>query len=179
MNRFIAVSSFAASLLVACPFRANAQDMQSCPAHKDHAEHAASVDARGDAAMGFAHDRTIHHFRLAPDGGSIEVTANASADTASVEAIRGHLSHIARMFSEGDFQVPMIVHDRVPPGVSVMQSRKRSIHWTYEKLPAGGRVVASTRDRKALAAIHEFLQFQIADHRTGDSGTVEQGSGSN
>jgi hypothetical protein len=67
----------------------------------------------------------------------------------------------------------MIVHDREPPGVPAMQSRKRSIRWTYEKLPAGGRVVASTRDRKALAAIHEFLRFQIADHRTGDSGTVD------
>ena len=186
MSRTKAISWFAAAaaVLVLGPFRAKAQDMQSCPAHKDHAahadspDHAAGVDARGNAVMGFDHDKTTHHFRLTPDGGSIEVTANANDDAASVDAIRGHLPHIARMFSEGNFQAPMIVHGRVPPGVSVMQSRKRSILWTYEKLPAGGRVVASTRDRKALGAIHEFLRFQIADHRTGDSEMVgEPGSG--
>jgi hypothetical protein len=35
-------------------------------------------------------------------------------------------------------------------------------------------VVATTKDRKALAAIHEFLRFQIADHRTGDPGKIER-----
>lgn len=157
---------------------ARSQDMQSCPAHKDHAggdasaAHHAGVDSRGDSVMGFDHDKTTHHFLLAPDGGSIEVTANAGDDSASREAIRGHLSHIARMFAEGDFEAPMLIHDRVPPGVEVMRRRKASILWKYEDLPSGGRVVASTRDRKSLAAIHEFLKFQIADHRTGDPGTI-------
>jgi hypothetical protein len=153
--------------------------MTSCPAHKSHADssdasaaHHAGVDSRGDAVMGFDHETTSHHFLLASDGGSIEVTANDSADAASRDAIRGHLSHIAGMFTAGNFEAPMIIHDRVPPGVPEMKRRKASILWRYEDLPSGGRVVAVSRDRKAVAAVHEFLKFQIADHRTGDPGTV-------
>ena len=57
-----------------------AQDMQSCPMHKEHmkeaAQHQADVEKHGDEAMGFPHDRTTHHFRLYSDGGAIEVTVD-------------------------------------------------------------------------------------------------------
>jgi len=32
-----------------------------------------------------------------------------------------------------------------------------------------GGVVISSKDRKALTAIHQFLRFQIEEHKTGDS----------
>jgi hypothetical protein len=32
----------------------------------------------------------------------------------------------------------------------------------------GGRVLIETKDAEALAAVHEFLRFQIEDHQTGD-----------
>ena len=32
----------------------------------------------------------------------------------------------------------------------------------------GGRVLISTRNAGGLVAIHEFLRFQITDHKTGD-----------
>ncbi|HYK41829.1 MAG TPA: hypothetical protein VE007_05515 [Thermoanaerobaculia bacterium] len=136
--------------------------------HAKESDHHAKVDERGDHVMGFDHEKTTHHFRLSKRGGSIEVTANSSDDTESRQAIRGHLSHIARMFSDGNFQAPMLIHDRVPPGVPVMKKKKESIQWKYEELPDGARVVAATKDKDALAAIHEFLRFQIEDHRTGD-----------
>jgi hypothetical protein len=45
-----------------------AQDMQSCPMHKEHmkdaAQHQADVEKHRDEAMGFPHDKTSHHFRL-------------------------------------------------------------------------------------------------------------------
>ena len=87
----------------------------------------------------------------------------------SREAIRAHLAHIAKMFAEGDFEAPMLIHDRVPPGVQVMKRDRRRIDWAYEDTPAGGRIVATTKDPAALEAIHAFLRFQIEDHRTGDS----------
>jgi len=156
-----------------------AQDAHaSCSSHAahsssaSHSDHHAGVDSRGDHVMGFDHEKTTHHFRLARDGGSIEVTANSAEDAESRDAIRSHLPHIARMFAEGNFEAPMLVHGRVPPGVPVLQSRKGQITWKYEELPAGGRVVATTSDREALAALHEFLRFQISDHRTGDPETV-------
>ena len=131
--------------------------------------HHAKVDERGDHVMGFDHTKTSHHFLLTPSGGSIEVSVKVAADAASRDAIRGHLSHIARMFSEGDFEAPMLIHDTVPPGVPTMKRKKAVIDWHYEETTSGGRVRITTKDPDALAAIHEFLRFQIEDHCTGDS----------
>ncbi len=68
------------ALFLFCGLRLVAQDMQSCPMHKEHmkaaSQHQADVEKHGDEAMGFVYDGTTHHFRLAPDGGAIEVTVN-------------------------------------------------------------------------------------------------------
>ena len=124
--------------------------------------------------MGFDHAKTTHHFRLTPSGGSIEVTANDPQDGGSRDAIRAHLSHVAERFAQGDFETPRQVHDRVPPGVSGMQAKKSSIVWKYRDLPAGGEIRIETADRDAIAALHEFLRFQIEDHQTGDSTEVRE-----
>jgi hypothetical protein len=134
-----------------------------------HTAHQQGVNERGDHVMGFDHDKTTHHFLLTPSGGEIVVSANDPADTGSRDAIRMHLSHISRMFSEGNFEAPMLIHERVPPGVPVMKTRKALIHWTYEDTKTGGRIVITTKDAAALSAIHDFLRFQIEDHQTGDS----------
>ena len=164
MNKYpIAVASVLAALL-ASP--ALAQSAPSCDAH--HAD----VNSRGDHAMGFDHEKTTHHFRLTPSGGVIEVTANSESDSASRDAIRGHLQHIAEMFADGNFEAPMLIHDRVPPGVPVMKEKRKVITYNYTDVPKGGEVVIATSDPKALAAIHEFLRFQIEDHQTGDPSEV-------
>jgi hypothetical protein len=150
---------FAAAMLFAFPGLAQ-------QAHHD-------VDKRGDQVMGFSHEKTTHHFRLYADGGAIEVTANDSKDTASRDQIRMHLGHIAKMFAAGDFKAPMLIHDRVPPGVPAMQQAKDRIQYRYLESDRGATVRISTTDATALKAVHEFLRFQIADHRTGDSGKVE------
>jgi hypothetical protein len=123
---------------------------------------------RGDQAMGFSHLATTHHFLLRQDGGSIEVIANDPKDTASVTQIRTHLRHIASAFAEGDFALPGIVHDQVPPGVETMKARRGEIRYTFEEKERGGAVRITTADTRALAALHEFLRFQIEEHRTGD-----------
>jgi len=150
-----------------------AQDMDSCPMHKEHmkqaSQHQADVEKHGDQAMGFPHDRTTHHFRLYADGGAIEVTAIDAKDDENIQAIRSHLNHIAMMFSQGDFSTPMFIHDQVPPGVSVMKEKRAQISYTLEEVAAGGRLQIKTSDRDSLKVIHEFLRFQISDHNTGDS----------
>jgi hypothetical protein len=148
-----------------------AQDMQqSCPMHKEHMkeQHQADVEKHGDEAMGFPHDATTHHFRLLPDGGAIEVTVNDAKDVADLAAIRMHLKHIVMMFSNGDFSIPMFVHGEVPPGTTEMRDRRADITYSFEELPTGGRVRIETANHDALNAIHDFLNFQITDHQTGD-----------
>ena len=127
------------------------------------------MNKRGDRVMGFDHTKTTHHFRLLPDGGAIEVTANTAEDTASRDEIRMHLGHIAKMFASGNFNAPMLVHDQTPPGVPVMQKLKSEITYSFEETERGATVRISTKNAEALQAIHEFLRFQIKEHKTGDS----------
>jgi hypothetical protein len=129
---------------------------------------AGHLAGRGEKGMGFSQERTTHHFLLSPEGGSIEVTAKDPSDTASRDQIRMHLAHVREMFAEGDFSIPMFVHDTTPPGVSTMKRRASAIGYSYEDLASGGRVRIATADADARDAIHDFLRFQIAEHRTGD-----------
>lgn len=131
-----------------------------------------SAKQRADHGMGFDQARTTHHFLLTADGGTIRVEANDSKDTESRDQIRIHLAHIAMAFAEGDFDIPMFVHDQVPPGVLVMKSKKDGIRYHFESTERGGQVVIHTSDSEALIAIHEFLAFQIREHKTGDSLTA-------
>ncbi len=145
---------------------------QDCPMHQEHtrnSSHQSDVEKHGDQAMGFPHDKTTHHFRLYSDGGAIEVTANDTRDATNVQAIRSHLEHIAGLFSEGDFSIPMFVHDQVPPGVLVMKEKRDQISYVYEKTESGAKVRIKTNNAEALKAVHDFLRFQIEDHHTGDS----------
>lgn len=150
-------------VLLLSGFAAVAQDMDSCPMHK---QHQADVEKHGDEAMGFPHDKTTHHFRLLPDGGAIEITVNENQDTKDVAAIRSHLNHIVTMFSNGDFSIPMFIHSHVPPGVTEMTEKRSAIDYSFEELPNGGRVRIKTGNHDVLNAIHDFLNFQIEDHHT-------------
>jgi len=153
-----------------------AQDMQSCPMHKEHmketSEHQADVEQHGDEAMGFPHDKTTHHFRLYSDGGAIEVTVKDAKDSQNLQAIRIHLTHIVTMFANGDFSIPMFVHSQIPPGVTEMKDKRAVISYSFEELPDGGRIRIKTSDHDALNAIHDFLTFQIEDHHTADTASI-------
>lgn len=139
-------------------------------AHQDHA----SAHNRGGSVMGFDQNRTAHHFSLFTDGGAIEVDVKDPADTINRDAIRSHLPHIATMFASGNFDAPMLVHDsNNVPGTKMMARLKDRIRYTYSEAPAGGRVNIVTSDHEALEAVHQFLKFQIAEHKTGDSMAVQ------
>ena len=160
-------------ILLFAGLQVTAQEMESCPMHKEHrikaSQHQADVEKHGDQAMDFPHDRTTHHFRLYADGGAIEVTANDAKDEGNIQAVRSHLKHIVTVFSQGDFSVPIFIHDQVPPGVPVMKDKRAQISYSFEQVAAGGKVRIKTSDPDSLNAIHEFLRFQIRDHHTGDS----------
>lgn len=154
---------------------AQAQSTMECPMHDQHqkaGDQAAGVDSRGDHAMGFSHETTDHHFTLLPDGGIIEVDIKADHDDATRDQIRMHLTHIAGMFGDNNFDIPMFIHGRIPPGVPVMKEKHNAITYTFQPIEQGGQVRIVTHDPKALKAIHEFLTFQTQDHRTGGSPEV-------
>lgn len=135
---------------------------QTDHAHRDMAN-------RGNQGMGFAQDKTRHHFVLRKDGGTIQVTANSGDDKASIEHIRMHLGHIRAAFQSGNFDIPGFVHDQTPPGVPVMIQLKDQIHYTYTEIAQGGCVVISSENAEAVDAVQSFLRFQITEHKTGDA----------
>ena len=166
--------------LVAVPVASRADDsMASCPMHAQHmkdaeAAHLAGVNKRGDQGMGFSQAQTVHHFTLTSEGGTIDVSVSDQADDGSRASIQQHLGHIAKAFAAGDFHLPMFIHAQTPPGVPTMKRLKTRISYAYEPTAAGGRVTISTKDPKALTAVHAFLRFQIEDHRTGDPTTIRE-----
>jgi hypothetical protein len=138
---------------------------------QDHSH--GSMNDRGAMVMGFDQDKTSHHFYLYDDGGAIDIAVKSASDTKDRDAIRSHLPHIATMFSRGDFNAPMLVHDSsAVPGTSVLAQLKESIRYGYAETASGGRVNIVTKDSAALAALHEFLRYQIREHQTGDTGSV-------
>ena len=170
MNRTLCVVTIAIVLSPA----AGAQSHSSMPPNMTHEEHLArmrreaEMKQRGDAAMGFDQDGATHHFLLTPDGGTIRVEAKQPSDETTRAAIRGHLRQIASEFAAGDFKAPFETHAEAPDGVETMRTLKWAIDYAFHETPAGGEVRMMTSDKQALAGVHEFLRYQIREHRTGD-----------
>jgi hypothetical protein len=133
------------------------------------------MHARGAAVMGFDQDKTAHHFYLFDDGGAIEIAVKDPADTTNRDAIRGHLPHIAKMFGAGSFDAPVEIHGtKDVPGAATLARLKDKLAYKYTETPNGGRVDITSSDPIAVAAVHDFLKYQITEHKTGDSGTVSK-----
>jgi hypothetical protein len=155
-------------LLAILPGMANAQ--QNPPADQD--KRSEDVVKRGEHVMGFSHEATTHHFRLFKDGGEIAVTAKDPNDKASIEQIRTHLGHIAKMFSSGNFNAPMLIHDTNPPGAATMVRLKEQIRYEFSETERGAQIRLVTASSETTDAVHAFLLFQIVDHQTGDAPTI-------
>jgi len=158
------ILSSLAMCLSLLPVNLSGQSQSVCPMHSH-----STLNERGEQGMGFSQTATTHHFLLNASGGVIQVEANDPADSSNRESARMHLGHIAQAFQSGDFDIPMFVHDSVPPGEPEMKRLQKKIHYSFEETANGGRVIITSSDKHAIAAIHEFLRFQIEEHKTGDS----------
>ncbi|MFN2603170.1 MAG: hypothetical protein ABR582_10490 [Gemmatimonadaceae bacterium] len=141
---------------VGAPEPVTAQDADSAFKAMDH-RHGEVV---GDDPMALE-----HQFVATPDGGDIILERQIHEDM-GINQIRAHLLLIARSFKRGDFSLPGFVHDKPVPGTAVMSDRADKIDYAVEDLPHGGVVHIQTKDPEALTAIHSFIAFQIAEHRT-------------
>jgi hypothetical protein len=156
-----------------------------------------AIQKHGEKGMGFDETRTSHHFRLSPTGGTIEVHVGNPDDRELRDQVVTHLKTIAEQFAHGDFSAPFTVHAEEPAGVPALKrlrparGRESSsaaarasgggapragkerfsgdIVYTFVPDDTGGRVLISTGSKKARAAVHAFLRYQIREHRTGDS----------
>jgi hypothetical protein len=116
--------------------------------------------------MGFDDTRTTHRFRLSATGGTIQVRVNDPKDRELRDQVVGHLRMIAEQFAHGNFQAPFAVHGEDPAGVPALKRLSGDISYTCVPDGTGGRVVIATRSKEALAAVHDFLRYQIREHRS-------------
>jgi hypothetical protein len=138
-----------------------------------HPSHAA-MEARGAKAMGFDQSKATHHFVLTADGGRIEIAANDPKDAATRARVAAHLEHITTRFRAGDFSIPHETHGELPRGAAEMAALRSDIDYTYDPSADGGHMRIAARSAKALGAAHEFLRYQIQEHKTGDPLTVRR-----
>ncbi len=124
-----------------------------------------AMDVRHGKAVGVDPMSLAHQFESTADGGDI-ILERAVHDEMSITQIRAHLLMIARSFARGDFAIPGFVHEKPVPGVPVMTQLANRIQYSVEDLPHGGAMHIRTEDPEALKAIHSFIAFQIAEHRT-------------
>src|SRR5467141_4289924 len=155
-------------LLAILPGMVSAQQNPS-PAQDKRQE---DVVKRGEHVRGFSHEATTHHFRLFNDGGEIDVRANDPKDKASIDQIRTHLGHIAKMFASGNFNAPMLTHDTNPPGTATMTRLKEQIRYEVSETERGARIRLVAASPETTDAVNDFLIFQIVDHQTGDAPTI-------
>jgi hypothetical protein len=146
---------------------ATATSVLSAQSHPKGDSAFAALQERGQHYMGVDQYTSTHHFLDLADGGRI-VLVRDSTDTTGISTIRMHLQHITSAFSQGDFQIPMLVHDTTVPGVGVMARKHDAIRYVFAPLTGGGQVTMSTSDPEALKAIHAFLAFQRREHKTND-----------
>jgi hypothetical protein len=125
-----------------------------------------AMQLRGQQTMGVDQTTSSHGFESLPDGGRIVLVRNVD-DSAGVARIRAHLRDMQRAFGAGDFSMPMFIHMKTVPGVSVMATRHTLITYTESDLPNGGALRITTADSVALTAIHQFLAFQRTEHHAG------------
>ncbi len=127
-----------------------------------------AMQLRGQKTMGVDQTTSSHGFQSLPDGGRIVLVRDIT-DSAGVAHIRAHLRDMQRAFGAGDFSMPMFIHMKTVPGVSVMATRHNLITYTESDLPDGAALRIVTTDSAALTAIHQFLAFQRTEHHAGST----------
>jgi len=125
----------------------------------------ASMQKRGQVAMGVDQYTSVHRFDDLADGGRIRLERSRS-DTAGAHAIQRHLQDIAKAFSTGDFSTPAFVHMKDVPGSAAMRNKRSSIRYAIRPLARGGELRLTTSDPTAIRGIHEFLAFQRGEHHS-------------
>jgi hypothetical protein len=166
MMRKIATLTAALVFVAACdsPKRAAVGTPQPLSAQQADSQFKAMNERHGET-IGDDPMALEHQFVQQPDGGDIILERQIHEDL-GINQIRAHLLLISRSFARGDFSLPGFVHEKPVPGTAVMAERADKISYTVEDLEHGGVVHIRTSDPEALKAVHDFIAFQIAEHRT-------------
>ena len=143
----------AAALLLASATVALPQTMQ---------EH---VHGHGHDVMPFDLGKTVHIFRMTPDGGTQKVVVRGDTpEPAQVQKIRHHLAMEAAAFQKGNFADPAHLHGAAMPGLRELQAGAARLQITYGALPNGAEIRFRARDMGLVTAVHRWFGAQLSEH---------------
>jgi Spy/CpxP family protein refolding chaperone len=139
-----------------------------------HAQHAAPMGSMGHPheGMGFSPTSVTRHFLVTDDGGAMVLEANDPADAATRDAVRAHLSWMAKALTAGDFSGPSFLQDATLPGAAAVRQFAPQIKFLYVGTERGGKLQMSTDSSEVRAAIHQLLEAQMQAHHTQDAAPV-------
>lgn len=120
---------------------------------------------RGDIWMGFNQSKISHQFVITPNGGKIIVTALDNNDTQTIGQIKNHIKDIQKLFSKGNFTIPLFVHAQKVPGTDVMKNKKDLINYSVVEMQNGSSLILTTNDKEVSDAISQFMKFQATEHK--------------
>ena len=143
---------------------------QAAPAGDPDAE----MNARFSKALGVPLDKVTLHFYLVKNGGVIELTAKDPNDTATINALQKYLQTQKDLWEKGKETAVTDVHGKFPESAATMRRLRNEITFYMAKTDNGGVLRMFSINEQARNAIQEYFKFEIAEHKTGDSPTVDQ-----
>ncbi len=129
---------------------------------------------RFSKALGVDVNKVVQHYYLVKNGGVIEYTARSDGDRATVAAVQKFLDNQKLLFEKGKSDTDFEVHGKVPDGIPAMKRLRNEITFFSTKTENGAVLRMFSMNPEARDAIQTFLKFEIAEHKTGDSPTIDQ-----
>jgi hypothetical protein len=114
--------------------------------------------------MGFNQNKIMHYFIATPTGGEIMIVALNSNDNDTIKQIKNHVLDIQKEFSQGNFTKPFYIHAQKVAGTKLMAEKKDLIRYSIRQINNGSVLLLTTNDQQLVAAIHQFIAFQTAQH---------------
>ena len=68
------------------------------------------------------------------------------------------------MHTQGNFTKPFFIHAQQVPGTKLMAEKKDLIRYSIRQINDGSILLLTTNDQQLIAAIHQFIAFQTAQH---------------
>jgi len=125
------------------------------------------------------HALRLHLQRLALQLGEGDISMPRPAPAGATASPDGQVTFVTRSAAHhevaghhGTESSPSGTSAMFFPGAATLGRLKSEVKYTYASTSAGARIEILTTNEQAVQAVHDFLRFQISEHRTGDMNAI-------
>ena len=132
------------------------------------------IAQRFSHSLGVTLDKVVVHFYLVKNGGVIELAAKDANDNTTINALQKYLQNQKELWEKGKESAVTEVHAKPPEAALTMRKLRNDITFYMAKTDNGGVLRMFSINDQAKNAIQDYLKYEIAEHKTGDSPTIDQ-----